>query len=280
MEIKRGLPVGGQALPNGVMMRSHEKTAVALRLRSGRIVTDSWPSRQKHTVKKPFLRGIHQLAVSFKASFQTLLRSVRLSKNSGELHISPLSVVCAASAVILLGLYAFVSDWFYGYLGLLLSEFSQHYLFTFLYGVCDLILFCFTLFIITRLPAVSKLLKYHGAEHKAITCYEAGLDMTIENVRAQSRFHRRCGTSMVALMALACVAALVFIPPQLSEVVQELILFIIILAAVGISYEAMRSKKNTLIVRLGLAAQRLTTREPDDAMIECAIGALTESVKI
>ncbi len=279
MDIKRGLPVGGQALPNGVMMRSREKTAIALRLRSGRIVTDSWPSRQKRIIKKPVLRGIWQLALSFKTSFQTLLRAVRLSGKTGGMRVSPLAIVCAASAVVLLGLYVFISDLFYRYLGMLLPELSMRYLFTFVYGVADLILFCFTLFAITRLPAVSKLLKYHGAEHKAIACYETGLDMTVENVSSQSRFHRRCGTSMVVMIAFAGVITPVFIPPQFPDMAQELILFIVLLAAAGISYEAMRSKKTTLITRLGLTAQRLTTREPDDAMIECAICALTEAVK-
>ena len=277
MEIKRGLPVGGQALPNGVMMRSHDRYAVALRTRSGRIVTDSWPGHQNRIIKKPLLRGIYQLGVAFKASFQTVLHAVRLSKRSGEMRISPLSVLSAALAVILLGLYVFASDWFFDFLGLNLPVLSSYYLLTLIYGIGDLLLFGTAMFLIARLPSVRRLLKYHGAEHKAIACYEKGLEMTTENVRAQSRFHRRCGTSMVAFIALVGVIAAVLIPPQLSETWQELMLFVLLLAAAGVSYEAMRAKKITLITRLGLAAQRLTTLEPDDAMIECAISALTQA---
>lgn len=277
MKMKRGLPIGGQALPSGVMMRTHEKCAIALRLRSGRIVSDSWPVSQKRIIKRPVLRGIYQLLASFKTSFQTIFRAAQLSKRAGELHISPISIISAAAAFLIVGLYAFSTDWLYNHLCLYFSEFCQHYLFTFVYGLADLLMLIFTLVLITRLPAVKRLLRYHGAEHKAIACYEKGLDLSVENVVAQSRFHKRCGTSMVVFISLAMLIASVFIPSQLPETVQELILCAAVLMAAGFSYEAMRSKKVTPITRLGLFAQRFTTREPDDAMVECAICAVSEA---
>lgn len=279
MNIKRGLPIGGQALPNGVMMRSREKYTVALRLRSGRIVTGSWRVEQKRVFRKPVLRGIYQLFASFRASFQTIFRAVQLSKRAGELRIAPLSVISATAAVLMLTLSVFVSDWIYGYLGESLFRFSEPYLFTLIYGIADLILLCAALLLITRLPAVKRLLQYHGAEHKAIACYEKGLDMTMENVRAQSRFHKRCGTSMMVFVVLAVFVAAELIPPQLPETAQELILCAVVLITAGWAYEAMRARKMTMISRIGLMAQRITTREPDDHMIECAIAAVIEAVK-
>lgn len=279
MNIKRGLPIGGQALPNGVMMRTQEKYAIALRLRSGRIVTDSWPSNQKKIIRKPLLRGIYQLGVSFKASVQAVLRAMRLSKNSGEMRISPFSLISAAAAVLLLLFYALATDTLYGYVYELIYNMTQPYLFTFVYGIADLILFFVTLILIACLPAVRKLLRYHGAEHKAIACYEKGLEMTIENVRAQSRFHKRCGTSMMVSIFLAVLIASVFMPPQLPEAIQEALLIAVILMTAGLSYEAMRAPKTTLPTYLGLMAQRLTTHEPDDAALECAISAVIKAAK-
>jgi uncharacterized protein YqhQ len=153
-------------------------------------------------------------------------------------------------------------------------------LFTLIYGIVDLILFIIALYAATCLPCVKRLLRYHGAEHMAISCYEKGLEMTIENVRGQSRFHKRCGTSMVVIVVFAGIIVPVFIPPALDEMWQGLIFGFCMLVAVGIAYEAMRSKKTTLLSRLGLVAQRITTREPSDDRIECAISALETAAKI
>jgi uncharacterized protein YqhQ len=196
------------------------------------------------------------------------------------MRIAPVSILCAFAAVILIGLYLFVSEWTYSLLNLLMPEYGQHYFLTFLYGIVDLIIFSAALYIMTRLPVVKKLLRYHGAEHKAIACYEKGLEMTVENVRKQSRYHKRCGTSMVVTVALAGVIAPVFIPPTLADIWQGLILAACLLIAIGLAYEAMRSKKMTLVARLGMAAQRITTQEPDDAMIECAVKAINEACNI
>lgn len=182
--------------------------------------------------------------------------------------------------MILLGLYAYALDGVYTKLNGLMLEYRQHYLLTFIYGVADIAIFSVTLYIITRLPAVKKILRYHGAEHKAIACYEKGLELTVDNVRAQSRSHKRCGTSMVVTLMLAAVIVPVFIPPTLANMWQEMILVVCLLLAVGIAYESMRSKRLTTLNRLGMAAQRITTQEPSDEMIECAIAAVNEVISI
>ncbi len=281
MEIKYGHPIGGQALPNGVMMRSGNKISLALRLRSGNIVTGSWVSKHKQTAQKrpPILRGIQQLAASLKASAQTIRMAYRLLKQANQPRVTLNLMLHIVAVVLVFFSYAVASELLYGFLMSILSESSLYYLFSVVYGASDLVLLLLSLFFILLLPSIRKLIKYHGAEHKAITCYEKGLDLTIENVRTQSRFHRRCGTSMVAVIVLAVVAVSMFLPPQLTEAEQSLILCVVMLIAAGLSYEAMRSKRVPLIFKLGLAAQRITTKEPSDDMIECAIAAIIETIK-
>ncbi len=281
MELKRGLPIGGQALPNGVMMRSGNKISLALRLRSGHIVTGSWVSKHQPMTRKklPILRGIQQLAASFKASAQIIRQAYRLLKQYNQPPVSINLVLHIAAVAFILVAYVFASEMWYGYLFSHIPESKPYYLLSGIFGIGDLMLFILSLYLITLLPSVNKLLKYHGAEHKAISCYEKGLDLTIENVRTQSRFHKRCGTSMVAVIVLAVVAVSMFLPPQLTEEEQSLILCVVMLIAAGLSYEAMRSKRVPLILKLGLAAQRITTKEPSDDMIECAIAAMNEAIK-
>jgi uncharacterized protein YqhQ len=274
------MPIGGQALPNGVMMRTPYKTAIVLRHRSGELLKVSWPNKQGKIVKRVFFRGIYQLFVAMAASLRTAREALKLLRSAGKMRLSPKAVLSATAVIGLLILYAFASDWSYGQLRRLMPEYGQHYLITFLYGVVDIVIFSVTLFIITRLPVVRRMLRYHGAEHKAIACYEKGLEMTADNVRQQNRYHKRCGTSMVVTVALVAVVIPVFIPPTLTELWQGVILAACLLAAVGLLYESMRFKKTGILVRLGMAAQRITTREPDDDMIECAIAAVKEAVNI
>jgi len=274
------MPIGGQALPNGVMIHSPYKTTVVLCHRSGHMLTTSWTHIYKRTKKKPVLRGIYQLFVSLKESLRTVREAVKLSKSAGKIRVSPMSILSAVAAIGLLVLYVFASDWAYNELNLLLPEYRQHYLLTFLYGIVDIIFFTVVLYVITHLPTVRKMLRYHGAEHKAIVCYEKGLEMTVENVRQQSRYHKRCGTSMVVTILMVGVIVPAFIPPALADIWQELILAISVLLAVGIAYEGMRSGRKSFVTRLGMAAQRITTKEPDDAMIKCAVKAIDEACHI
>lgn len=276
MSGRRGLPMGGQALPNGVMMRSRSQAAIAMRCADGRIVTDRWQFRPVNTADKPILRGICQLFASAVFSFRTFSRAGRLLKACGEPRVTPSGIANTAAVAALTGLYALASDSQDNLLRRLLPDASRCLLML-AAGAANLLLLSLTLFLLSLVPAVRRMLKYHGAEHKAIACYEQGLDMTAGNVRRQIRFHRRCGTSMAAFVVLAGVAATVLMPPYLGEAWQELLLCACLLFAAGIVYESMRSQKSTPLSAIGLAAQRLTTLEPDDAMLECAIAAAAQA---
>ncbi len=143
------------------------------------------------------------------------------------------------------------------------------------------------------LPAATALMKdirrvyqYHGAEHKSIFCYEQGLELTVENVRAQRRFHPRCGTSFLILMVLVSVFVMMFIPAQLvagkiwNILARTGISLLLLPLIVGLGYELIKlaGRKDTAFTRIisapGVWLQHITTREPDDSMIECAIMAL------
>ena len=124
---------------------------------------------------------------------------------------------------------------------------------------------------------------YHGAEHKTIACHEAELPLTVENVRKQTRYHKRCGTSFIFLVLLVSIFVMCFVP--FTETWQRIICSLCLLPlVVGISYEFIRlaGNKDNIITRIlsapGLAMQRITTKEPDDSMIEIAIAALTPCI--
>jgi uncharacterized protein YqhQ len=125
---------------------------------------------------------------------------------------------------------------------------------------------------------------YHGAEHKTIACHEAELPLTVENIRRQSRFHKRCGTSFIFIVLLVGIFVMCFVPKGLLWWQRTLISFGALPFVVGISYEFIRfaGTHDNIITRIlsapGLAMQRITTREPDDDMIEIAVAAMTPCI--
>ncbi|MGI6167349.1 MAG: DUF1385 domain-containing protein [Eubacteriales bacterium] len=140
--------------------------------------------------------------------------------------------------------------------------------------------------LVTLMKDIRRTFAYHGAEHKAVACYEAGLELTVENVRAQKRFHPRCGTSFLILMVIVSIFITMFIPTTLSEndvlnvLLRTLIGIGLLPVMMSLGYELIRiaGKYDNLFVKIvsapGLWLQRITTKEPDDDMIECAIVAL------
>ena len=125
---------------------------------------------------------------------------------------------------------------------------------------------------------------YHGAEHKTIFCYENGLPLTVENVRPQKRFHPRCGTSFLILVLLVGIVIAIFIPTNIPIIARVLIKLACIPLVVGIGYELIKlaGRKDNWFTRIisapGMWLQHLTTREPDDSMIECAIAAMEKVI--
>lgn len=147
-------------------------------------------------------------------------------------------------------------------------------------GVVRFILFLGYIMLISLMKDIRRVFMYHGAEHKTIFCYEKGLELTVENVRQQSRFHPRCGTSFLILMLLVGILISMLIPVYNNVPLRVLIKLLVFPVVVGIGYELIKlaGRKDNAFTRIiskpGLWMQRLTTKEPDDGMIECAIAAL------
>lgn len=147
-------------------------------------------------------------------------------------------------------------------------------------GVLKIALFVGYLFLCTRMKEIHRVFEYHGAEHKTIACYEAGEELTVENVRHHRRFHPRCGTSFMILVLI--VSILLFsVLPWSSTGLRVVLKLLLLPVVMGVSYELIKlaGRYDNLFTRIisapGLWLQRLTTFEPDDSMIEVAIAAVT-----
>ena len=159
-------------------------------------------------------------------------------------------------------------------------------------GVLKLVIIIGYMSLMTLMKDIRRTFQYHGAEHKAIFCYESGLELTVENVRMQKRFHPRCGTSFLILMILVSIFISFFINPLFylifgivpSTLIRALIKLLLVPLIVGIGYELIKiaGKYDNLFTRIisapGVWLQHITTKEPDDSMIECAIASLNEVI--
>lgn len=151
-------------------------------------------------------------------------------------------------------------------------------------GIVKMIIFFLYLFLISKNKEISRILAYHGAEHKTINCYEKGLPLTYENVKEQSRLHKRCGTSFMFLVMIISMLMFVFVQVEATQL-RFLIKLMFIPIVAGVSYEVLQwaGRSDALFVKIisypGLMSQKLTTKEPDEGQIEVAIDALTKVIE-
>ena len=201
----------------------------------------------------------------------------------GMTLLMTLSAVIGVALAV--GLFLYLPSFLYRWIAGLLDSANGWNLAgnSFLRGVCEgvlrLILFIGYLLLVTLMKDMRRVFMYHGAEHKTIFCYESGEELTVENVRKQKRFHPRCGTSFLVLMLL--IGIVVSICIQIETVWLRVLIKIAVLPLiVGVGYELIKlaGRKDNAFTRAisapGLWMQRITTKEPDDSMIECAIAAL------
>lgn len=301
--------IGGQALIEGIMMRGPFKAAMALRLHDGTIEIKEVPikkQKQGFSIKKiPFIRGIFSFASSMKLGYKCLMYSADkmaegfdeeptkfekwLEKSLGK---SAAKIASAVGVVfgILFSFFAFVFlpkllFHLFNTSVLLLKEgtFNHHLMRALVEGITRIALLLIYLAMVTKMKEMRRVFQYHGAEHKSIFCYESGMELTVENVKKFKRFHPRCGTSFLLIMFFIGMIAAFFNPietPLLRSVAGLLILPLIM----GISYEIIKftGRHDNALTRAlaapGMWMQRLTTKEPDDSMIEVAIAALKEVI--
>ncbi len=294
--------IGGQALIEGIMMRGPKKTVMAVRHTSGEIVTEECavaaPTERPRIWKWPLLRGLYGMVESLRVGYKCLMRSAELAgleeetkevaknEKSQKLLMSLLMVVSTVLGVALaLGLFMYLPSLLYNLMAGAIDGaaggtfwMDSAILRGVFEGVLRLALFLAYLVAVTLMKDIRRTFMYHGAEHKTIFCYEHGEELTVENVRRQSRFHPRCGTSFLVLTLI--VGMIVSICIQIQTVWLRVVVKLALLPlTVGVGYELIKlaGRKDNRFTRFisapGLWIQRLTTKEPDDSMIEIAIAA-------
>ena len=291
--------IGGQALIEGLMMLGPDKQAIALRLASGEIDLQVKPRAQRSSkFNVPFLRGSVRLVTQLRTGVNALMRSAELSSpdeeeaeetskldNFLERH-QGLAMTLTVFVSLLLSVAVFVltpsliTDLIRSLTGLGQSgNFGDVFLLSLIEGVLRMTIFLLYVWSTSKMKEIKRVWQYHGAEHKTIACYEAGLPLTVENCRQQPRQHPRCGTSFLFLFMFISILVFALIG-RYSVWVNVLLRLVLVPLVAGITYEITRfagssdSKLSRILSKPGLALQNLTTAEPDDSMLEVSIAAM------
>jgi uncharacterized protein YqhQ len=284
---KRDAPVGGQAVLEGVMMRGVSTWAVAVRNPEGETEVTSEPlvswAKRSRVLRWPVIRGVVALGESLKIGFRALAiaANAQLEEdedgNKEEIGGFVWGLTIVFSLVLAIGLFFVIPV---GATSLIKDQLGNAFLFWLVEGVLRTAIFIGYLFVISKLPDLRRVFEYHGAEHKTISCFEAGDELIPARAKLYSRLHPRCGTSF--LLIVMVLAIFVFAPiglPAWYWLLASRILGIPLIA--GLSYEVIKwAGKNRrkrwvrAVMWPGLMLQNLTTREPDEDQLEVAITAL------
>ncbi len=289
--------IGGQAVIEGVMMRGPKDIAVSVRKPDGDIITDIKPVssvlQKNKFLKLPIIRGCISFFESMVTGVKCLMFSAEfydieeetekqskldlwLEKTFGEKlkdYVIYFSVIL--SLIMSVGLFILLPTFVAG-----LFNFTSGMAKTVLEGFIRILIFVGYIALVAQMEDIKRVFMYHGAEHKSIACYEAGLELTPENARKCSRFHPRCGTSFLLIVMVISFVVFLLIPEQASWLGRFGYRILLLPVVAGISYEIIKfaGRHNNKFTRIlsapGLWMQRFTTREPDDSMLEVAIASL------
>ena len=286
--------IGGQALIEGIMMLGPNTGAMACRLPDGTIDLETWEENNGKNApwykKTPLVRGCTSFVISLVKGYKYMMKSAEkqlteeekseMEKDGkgseGSSYDIFMYIGILVGVLMAVGLFVFLPKILVGFI----PDIKEHRIIrSALEGIVKIALFVAYMALVSLMKDIRRQYMYHGAEHKTIACHEAEFPLTVENVRKQTRFHKRCGTSFIFLVLLVSIFVMCFVP--FTETWQRIICSLILLPlVVGISYEFIRLAGNNdnLLTRIlsapGLAMQRITTREPDDSMIEIAIAAM------
>lgn len=289
--------IGGQAVLEGIMMRHGDDYAVAVRKPDGEIFVqkEEYHSviKWKALTKIPFIRGVINFIDSMALGIKTLMFSaefyedeeeVKSEKELTEEEIAKkekqekwmMNATVAISVVIAAAVFMVLP---YFLSSLLKPLMPSYHLRTLVEGFVRIGIFILYIALISRMDDIQRTFMYHGAEHKCINCIEHGLPLTVDNVRISSRQHKRCGTSFLFFVLAISIILLMLIQVE-SPLMRVIVRIALIPVIAGISYEVLKLAGRSenpiinLLSRPGLAIQKLTTKEPDDSMIEVAIQAV------
>lgn len=279
---------GGQAVIEGVMMRGQKAIVTAVRRSDGGVVIDTQPLPRLSTsrVRKiPLIRGVVALIESMFLGIKSLLYSANVSmEEEGEKIPGGLAWGMVAGSLAFAVAFFFIAPLF---LTRLLNPYIQSSIvFHLIEGFIRLGFFIAYLRLISLARDIKRVFAYHGAEHKAVNAYEAGVPLDVEAVRKYGTAHVRCGTSFLfAVLIIAIIVFAIIGRPSVQVMVVSRIALIPLIAALGyeVTYFGARHNKNSLVrafLAPGLWLQELTTREPDDSQLEVALSALKRAVEI
>ncbi len=311
--------IGGQALIEGIMMLGPNTGAMACRLPDGTIDLETWEENNGKNApwykKTPLVRGCVSFVTSLTKGYKYMMKSAEKQMDEEELaeyhkqkegtssesgtasetaekkpaekkeegnafFNAVMTIGSILGVVIAVGLFVFLPKFI---VGLVPAFTANNFVRSLLEGIVKIVIFVAYMALVSLMKDIRRQYMYHGAEHKTIACHEAELPLTVENVRKQTRFHKRCGTSFIFIVLIISILVMCFVPFRVTwqRIIASLVLLPLV---VGISYECIRlaGNKDNLFTRIlsapGLAMQRITTREPDDSMIEIAIAALTPCI--
>ncbi|MBR6917720.1 MAG: DUF1385 domain-containing protein [Clostridia bacterium] len=302
--------VGGQAVLEGVMMRSGDNISLAVRKDDGTIAVKNstfTSVRKKHKfLNIPILRGCVNFVEMMKLSYSTLSDSAKLlgfdeieeetkfdrwvKRKFGDKVMNIVMAIATVIGVILaIGLFTvlpmLITSWVKPYIGGGdETKWINNFLLSLISGAIRIILFILYMVLVSLMKDIKRTFEYHGAEHKSIACFESGAELTPANAKKYKRFHPRCGTSFIFVILLISILIFSLVPWHTQTVLDKLVMMLLrlcllpIVTGIGFEFLMLAGKHpNKLTLALsfpGLLMQRITTKEPDEEQLEVAIKAL------
>lgn len=287
--------IGGQAVLEGIMMKNGNQYAVAVRKPDKEIEIDIQEYRSvipwKPLTKIPFIRGIFNFVDSLILGMKTLTYSASFFEEEEETkevlteadiakrekHEKRIMNLTVAFSVVLAVAIFMVLPYFLS--NILRQYITSRGMLTVAEGLIRVIIFLGYILLISKMKDIQRTFMYHGAEHKCINCIENGLELNVENVRKSSKQHKRCGTSFLFFVMIVSILFCFFITAE-SQIMRVALRIALLPLIAGVSYELIRLAGNSdnyvinLLSKPGMWIQNLTTKEPDDSMIEVAIRAV------
>ncbi len=306
-KVKKVTSIGGQALLEGVMMKGPKKISVAVRTKEGIIESEelhvlSFKDKSK-IFSWPLIRGIINFIDSLRIGQKAMMISADKSgaledesqskskfsqfieRKCGDNLLKFLIGISSAIGVVLsLFLFMFLPTFIFNNVFSYIPQIKDNNFYrSFFEGILKIIIFLFYIIACSQLKDIKRVFQYHGAEHKTIFCYESGEELTVENVKKHRRFHPRCGTSFLMLMLIIGIVIGFFIPIE-NAFFRTFVRLLCVPILIGVGYELIKlcARYNNIVTRIitapGLWMQRITTKEPDDSMIEVAINAILDVI--
>lgn len=299
MTTQKKTTIGGQAIIEGIVMKGPKKSCTVVRRANGELVSKTEPTPSRAPIwEKPIFRGAYTLFTAMKEGMQAINYSASffedeeadvppskfelwLEKKFGSEGLNKviLSISTVIGIALPIGLFILLPSFLGGFVPKTWGVLARNVL----EGCVRVVLFLLFMWSVSHMKDIRRTFEYHGAEHKTIFCYEAGEELTVENVRKQGKYHPRCGTSFmfVLIIIATIVSSIVFSIIDITNPFVRMLAHLLLLPlVVGISYEFNRyaGRSESLLSRAlrwpGLMVQHLTVFEPDDSMIEVAITAM------